>query len=116
MDKVISLKMNTQFQKLYKKGKSCVAPSCVIYVRRNGLGYNRLGITAGKKIGNAVVRNRAKRRLRELFRIRLPYMKTGFDFVAVARMRTASAPYEKLAADFDGLLKTAGVLCDAPCD
>ncbi len=110
MNTVISLKLNSQYQRLYKKGISAVCPSVVMYVRRNGCSYNRLGITAGKKLGCAVVRNRAKRRLRELYRTTLPKMKPGYDFVLVARNRTASADYAKLSADFMYAAKKCGVL------
>lgn len=100
MNKIICLKLNSQFKKLYSKGKSAVRPTLVMYVRRNGLAVCRLGITAGKKLGCAVIRNRSKRRLRELFRQHSDMLRPGFDFVLVARGRTASAPFAKLEGDF----------------
>lgn len=60
----------------------------------------RVGFTATKKIGNAVVRNRAKRRLREVARAVLPrYGQPGFDYVFIARGSTALRPFEKLLQD-----------------
>lgn len=106
---IVSLNLNTQFRKLYQKGTSHVCPSVVMYVKRNGTSGNRLGITVSKKIGKAVIRNRAKRRLREVFRTNLPNMKTGYDFVLVARGRTATVPYSKLDADFIIAAKNVGV-------
>lgn len=76
---------NKDFLTLYKKGRFTASKYTVIYVRPNGKPYNRLGITAGKKIGNAVCRNRAKRLIRLAYReaeIRLPI---GIDMVIVAR-------------------------------
>ncbi len=105
----VSLVLNTQFKKLYNKGSSQVFPSVVVYTKSNGLPYNRLGITVSKKIGKAVIRNRAKRRLREVYRINSANILQGFDFVLVARGRTAECPYEKLSADFIQAVKKLGV-------
>ena len=80
-----------------------------MYAKRNGLSYNRLGITVSKKIGKAVVRNRAKRRLREVYRITLPDLKSGYDFVLVARGRTSTTPHPKLLSDFITAAKNVGV-------
>ena len=104
-----SLVLNTQFKKLYTKGSSYVSPSVVVYAKRNGLAHNRLGITVSKKIGKAVVRNRAKRRLREVYRINSANILQGYDFVLVARGRTAECPYDKLFADFVQAVKNLGV-------
>lgn len=110
MDKVISLNRNGQFQRLYKKGKSIVAPSMVVYVKRNGLDINRLGITASKKIGKAVARNRAKRRIRELYRSNLSRFKKGYDFVIVARTKTVFVSHEVLSETFLTAADKLGVL------
>ncbi len=110
MGKIISLDRDGQFQKLYKKGKSVVSPSMVVYVKKNGQSFNRLGITASKKIGKAVVRNRAKRRIRELFRTNSEKLKTGYDFVIVARARTVREPYSSLLAAFLSASGELGVL------
>ena len=107
-----SLVLNTQFKKLYQKGKSSVHPSLVVYTKRNGLNRNRFGITVSKKLGKAVVRNRAKRRLREVFRLTSQHLAQGYDFVMVARGRTASCPYNRLSADFNQAVKALGVLKD----
>lgn len=98
--KIISLTRNGQFQRLYRKGASFVTPTMVVYVAKNRLPFHRLGITAGKKVGGAVKRNRAKRRIRELFRSNIPHLKEGYDFCIVARAFTVDAPPEKLRRDF----------------
>lgn len=100
MKKIISLCKNYEFQRLYRRGKSSVKPTLVMYAARNKEERIRLGITAGKKIGGAVCRNRAKRRIRELFRITQDEFKLGVDICIVARGRILNAPYEKLVKDF----------------
>jgi ribonuclease P protein component len=88
MQKTISLKLNSDFLRLYKRSRSYVNPSLVMYFSKNKLGMNRMGITTSKKIGNAVQRNRARRIIREAYRGIEPNVLTGYDFVFVARGRT----------------------------
>ena len=76
---------NKDFLTLYKKGKYSASKYSVIYVRPNGRPYNRLGITAGKKVGNAVCRNRAKRLIRLAYREAEAELPVGMDIVIVAR-------------------------------
>ncbi|MBQ8920889.1 MAG: ribonuclease P protein component [Oscillospiraceae bacterium] len=79
------LNNNADFQRLYRKGAFCSLGSALIYVMPNKLPYNRLGITAGKKIGNAVKRNRAKRIIRAAYSAAELQMPVGIDLVFVAR-------------------------------
>lgn len=76
---------NRDFLAAYKKGRFTAAKYSVIYVRPNGRPFNRLGITAGKKVGNAVCRNRAKRLIRLAYRLFEADMPVGMDIVIVAR-------------------------------
>lgn len=100
MKKTVTVKQNHEFRRIYSKGKSAVTPYLVVYCRPNRLGHNRLGVTVSVKLGKAVVRNRARRRLRELFRLAQPEMKQGYDVILVARSRCATAPHKKLSAAF----------------
>ena len=100
MKKIISLCRNYEFQRLYRRGKSAVRSTLVMYATETKGDKIRLGITAGKKIGGAVCRNRAKRRIRELFRITQDEFKSGTDICIVARGRILDVPYEKLVKDF----------------
>ncbi len=86
-----TFKLNKDFRRLYGRGKSLVFPSVVVYYQKNRLGICRIGVTAGKKIGCAVKRNRAKRVIVAAFRQLLPCISGGYDFVFVARVRTAAA-------------------------
>ena len=83
-----TFKLNKDFKRLYGRGKCLVFPAVVVYYQKNRLGVCRVGITAGKKIGCAVKRNRAKRVIIAAFSQLLPKLSGGFDFVA--RVRTPS--------------------------
>ena len=107
-----SLNQNAEFRRLYKRGKSCVRKNLVLYAMRNRSGQNRLGITAGKKVGGAVVRNRAKRRLRALYQINVPRLQPGYDVCLVARGQTAKAEFCHLQQDFLSACKYVGIWND----
>ena len=92
-----SLKQNHLFRRLYQRGKSAAGRCVVVYCRKNGLDCNRLGITAGTKVGHAVVRNRIRRRIREAYRLSESEYRRGYDIVVVARSRAADASYREIA-------------------
>ena len=96
MKRATTLKMNYEFRRVYNKGKSGVSPFLVVYARPNRSGRNRLGVTVGAKLGKAVVRNRVRRRFREIYRLSQPEMKQGWDIVLVARARAVPATYREL--------------------
>lgn len=106
-----SLNKDRLFRRLYKKGGSAVGSCIVVYARRNGLGYNRLGFTVTSKVGKAVTRNRVRRRLRAIYRLHEGGLKPGFDIVIVARTRAASATYQKLEAETLAACRRLG-LCE----
>ena len=100
MNKTVTIKENRTFRRMYSKGRSAVTPFLVAYCRPNGRDHNRLGITVSTKLGGAVVRNRARRRLREVFRLAAADLRQGFDIVLVARQRCVDGDYKKLTAAF----------------
>ena len=81
----LTLNRNADFQRLYKQGAFCSLGSALLYAMPNQLPYNRLGITAGKKVGNAVKRNRAKRIIRAAYTEAERLAPVGIDLVIVAR-------------------------------
>ena len=95
---------------MYYRGKSQVHPALVTYVRKNRLGTPRAGITTGKKLGGAVVRSRCRRVIREAYRALLPRIRGGWDFVFVARARTASLKSTDIRRIMEAQLQAAGVL------
>ena len=95
-----TLKKNSDFRRLYTKGASAATPCLVVYCRPNRRAENRLGYTVSVKLGHAVVRNRVRRRLREIVRLNDASLKQGWDIVIVARGRCVGAPYRKIEASF----------------
>ncbi len=83
----ISIKENRDFRRMYSKGKSVVNNAFAIYVRKNCIERNRLGLTVGTKVGKAVCRNRVRRLIRESYRLQEDTIKLGYDIVIVARVK-----------------------------
>ena len=104
-----SLKLNHIFQRLYRTsgfGNSCL----VTYARRNRTATNRVGITVSKKLGKAHIRNRVRRRLREVYRLNEALFQPGWDIVIVARSRAIEADFGKLTKAYLQLAEKAGIL------
>lgn len=110
MQKTISLSENKQFKLLYNRGKSFVYPFFVLYIRPNRFPYNRLGITVGKKVGNAVKRNRAKRVIKEAYRLLETELCIGYDFVLVARSKTPFVSMNVIKKDLAAVFKRQQLL------
>jgi len=105
-----SLKLNHLFRRLYNKGRSCANGLLVIYCRPNGSQENRIGLTVSAKLGHAVVRNKVRRRLREIYRLNEQKFLPGYDLVVVARSRAVTAPYGKLEKAYLHLADKLGLL------
>ena len=95
---------NNDFSRGYKKGKSQVHPQVVVYVLKNRKGFTRVGITASKKIGNAVTRNRARRVIRHALYEVLPVNIGSYDLIFVARGQTAKLKSTQMAVTIKKLL------------
>ena len=102
-------KLNHIFRRLYAT-KGFANGYLVLYARPNRMGVNRVGITTGKKLGHAVVRNRARRRLREVYRLNEALFKPGYDIVVVARHKCVTADFGKLTNAYLSLAQKAGIL------
>ena len=100
----VTVKENYEFRRIYRKGRSAVSPCMVVYCQKNRQGRSRLGITVSTKLGHAVVRNRVRRRLREIYRLNREHMVPGYDVIVVARTRAAAAPYRRLEREYLSLL------------
>lgn len=110
MDKAHTLKLNKEFRRLYYRGRCQASHLLVMYAGKNHLKTVRLGITAGKKVGGAVERNRAKRVLRAAFAAVEDRIQPGFDLVLVARTATPGAKSQEVQRDLEKALGKLGLL------
>ena len=104
-----SLKLNHIFRRLYSTSGQANS-IMVLYARKNRTGTNRVGITVSKKLGHAVVRNRVRRRLREVYRLNEAKFQPGGDIVVVARSRCISASFQDIVSAYLTLAAKAGIL------
>ena len=91
-----SLKKYEQFQFVYKNGKSYANKYLIMYVKKNGLEKNRIGISVSKKVGNSVVRHRVTRLVRESYRLHESIFNSGLDIVIVGRPSAATVGYQEV--------------------
>ena len=110
MKAAVTVKENYEFRRIYRKGRSAVCPYLVVYCLKNRQGMSRLGVTVSTKLGHAVVRNRVRRRFRELYRLHKGDMLPGYDIIMVARVRAAELPYAKLEKQYLRCLSQLGLL------
>ena len=106
-----ALKLNHIFRRLYST-QGYANGMLVLYARPNHTDQNRVGITTGKKLGHAVVRNRARRSLREVYRLNEAKFKPGYDMVVGARSRCITADFQKLTNAYLSLAQKAGILVE----
>ena len=110
MDARVTVKQNGEFRRIYRRGRSAVTGGMVVYCLKNKKGMSRLGVTVSTKVGHAVVRNRVRRRFRELYRLHRGELLPGYDIIMVARVRAAAMPYQKLESQYLRCLAELGLL------
>lgn len=98
---------NAQFQYTYRRGRSYPSYSMVLIVAKSR-GKTRVGFSVGKKVGNSVRRSRAKRLLRESYRLLAHRLRSGLSLVFVARSALVDTSFEKVRSTMDQLLTKAG--------
>lgn len=109
MNKTVPLKKNYEFSRVYKKGKFYVGRFIVLYVLENKLDINRLGITASKKVGKSVKRNRLRRLIRESYRLYEEYLDVGYDIVFVARSTETMPGFKEINKEMKFLFKKLNI-------
>ena len=97
MDARVTVKQNGDFRRIYRRGRSAVTGGMVVYCLKNKKGMSRLGVTVSTKVGHAVVRNRVRRRFRELYRLHRGELLPGM-------------PYQKLESQYLRCLAELGLL------
>lgn len=104
------LRKNSQFQRVYKRGKSYANKLLVVYVLKHPKDpTRRVGYTVSKKIGNAVTRNRVKRLMREAYRLNQHRLQDGVDLVFIPRQRILGASFHEVEKWMIRLFSKAGI-------
>jgi ribonuclease P protein component len=98
------------FAALQRDGTTRSDPLLVARFRRTGLETTRFGLSTGRKLGGAIVRNRTRRRLREALRVMAPSFQPGWDVLIIARPALVEADHDALVGALRRLLERAGVL------
>ena len=107
-----SLKKNKDFQVVYRKGKSYANKYLVMYILKNDMDINRVGISVSKKVGNSVVRHRMTRLIRESYRLQESTFQRGLDIVVVCRASANGKSYFDLESALIHLGKLHNIIDD----
>lgn len=105
MNKSESLKKNNDFREIYRTAKSYANKYLIMYVKRNNLTYNRIGISVSKKVGNSVVRHRITRLIRESYRLSEDSILSGLDIIVVAKIAARGREYCEIESALFHLIK-----------
>jgi ribonuclease P protein component len=104
------LRSAVAFRAIQTDSRSRSHPLLLLRYRRNDLEQNRFGISTGKRIGSAVVRNRQRRRLRSILRSLAPHLTPGHDVLLVLRPAAADASQAELERALTELMRAAGLI------
>ncbi len=98
-----------EFDRVYRQGAAYRGKLFSVHAFPNGIGNPRLGLSVSKKVGNAVVRNKVRRRMKEIFHASMEYMEGSpsgsLDFVVSARPASAGATFQDLEREFSVALR-----------
>ncbi len=100
MKRFPSIKKNSEFQQVYRNGKSYANKLLIMYISRSERPETRIGISVSKKVGNSVVRHHLVRLVRESFRLHKDEIETGLDIVVVARQMAKEADFKKIESAY----------------
>lgn len=100
MKRFPSIKKNSEFQRIYKKGRSYANRLLVMYVEETAEEENHLGISVSKRVGNSVVRHHLSRLVREIFRLNQHRIRTGLNIIIVARPEAKNSNFQQLESAY----------------
>lgn len=109
MERRIRLRRTSDVRRVYDEGRSWTHPLLVLVARPNGLDFSRVGVTASRRVGSAVARNRAKRLMREAARRLYPQFDAGWDVMLIARARLLKVKGPQVEEALASLLRRAGL-------
>lgn len=106
----VRLRRSADVSRVRREGRAWSHPLLVLVAARNGVGLTRLGVVAGRRVGTAVARNRAKRLLREAARHLYPHLTPGWDLILIARSPILTVQEPQVEAALGQLARDAGLL------
>ncbi|HET89850.1 MAG TPA: ribonuclease P protein component [Chloroflexi bacterium] len=109
MERRVRLRRASHIRQVYEDGRSWKHPLLILIARPNGLDLTRVGVTASRRLGGAVARNRARRLLREAARLLYPQIEKGWDVMLVARAAILTVKEPQVEEGLASLLKRAGL-------
>ena len=104
------LRKKKDFSTIYNEGKSVGERYVVLFYTKNDLPYNRTAFLASKKVGNSVIRNRARRLMKESYRKLEQYLESGYDLIWIARKTINNLKCEDVKKSMEAALKKPGIL------
>ena len=110
----LRLRKSSDFRAVYRQGRSWAHPAAVLYAQRQPVPAKRFGVSASRKLGGAVQRNRIRRRLLAICRQLEPRVTPGIDLVFVARPAAIGMEPPELQAAVETLLRRAGAWTEPP--
>jgi len=105
LKKSLRLTKNFEFIKVYKTGRRLSSLFFTMYIKKNELNFSRLGVSVSKKVGKSVVRNKIKRRIKEIVRLNYDYIKQGYDIVVSAKPSSVQLDFKAMEKELIGLMK-----------
>lgn len=109
MDKIYRLRSNMEFKKVYNGGRNYWNRNLVLYVRRNNMVNSRVGYSITKKIGNSVVRNKIRRRMKEIYRLNFDNIKNGYDLIFIPKRNIVDISFKDLESAMLHIMKLSKV-------
>lgn len=104
------LRRKKDFTSIYNRGKSSASKYIVIFYKKNNLEYNRTAFLASKKVGKSVKRNKARRLMKEVYRLYKDKLASGYDIIFIARKNIETANFDELDKTSERLLKRIKLL------
>ena len=105
------IKKDSDFRRVYQRGKSLAYRNLVIYIMKNKSDRSRIGISISKKVGKAHERNRIRRCIKEAYRLNIDdKVLGGYDLVFIARINAADKDYRELERSLKYICKKANII------